>query len=211
MAIIVNKLGGHITAEIPQIFDAVFECTLNMINKVSISLGTEGKWGVRKALVLACWYISWLCCWTCKWKVPFSCSEGRQIVVEFLDSFRLTGIKWWGHALFCWISFPRVVSCGSSPCSFAVTECICGIWSGLWSNHGTCFDICPVRCFNLIAFNFSDLSNEWSSRSGNLECCASGSRNVLESNTSVGLSARIHKWLECMDISTDQSFWVFPH
>ncbi|MGH0141434.1 UNVERIFIED_CONTAM: hypothetical protein FKN15_009228 [Acipenser sinensis] len=33
MATIVNKLGGHITAEIPQIFDAVFECTLNMINK----------------------------------------------------------------------------------------------------------------------------------------------------------------------------------
>ncbi|KAG8123036.1 hypothetical protein E2320_018422, partial [Naja naja] len=36
MAIIVNKLGGHITAEIPQIFDAVFECTLNMINKVEL-------------------------------------------------------------------------------------------------------------------------------------------------------------------------------
>jgi len=36
MAIIVNKLGGHITAEIPQIFDAVFECTLNMINKVFV-------------------------------------------------------------------------------------------------------------------------------------------------------------------------------
>ncbi|CAF92421.1 unnamed protein product, partial [Tetraodon nigroviridis] len=35
MATIVNKLGGHITSEIPQIFDAVFECTLNMINKVS--------------------------------------------------------------------------------------------------------------------------------------------------------------------------------
>lgn len=35
MATIVNKLGGHITGEIPQIFDAVFECTLNMINKVS--------------------------------------------------------------------------------------------------------------------------------------------------------------------------------
>lgn len=34
MATIVNKLGGHITSEIPQIFDAVFECTLNMINKV---------------------------------------------------------------------------------------------------------------------------------------------------------------------------------
>ncbi|KAM6202990.1 LOW QUALITY PROTEIN: exportin-1-like [Rhynchocyon petersi] len=33
MAIIINKLGGHITAEIPQMFDAVFECTLNMINK----------------------------------------------------------------------------------------------------------------------------------------------------------------------------------
>ncbi|CAB1343937.1 unnamed protein product, partial [Coregonus sp. 'balchen'] len=33
MATIVNKLGGHITGEIPQIFDAVFECTLNMINK----------------------------------------------------------------------------------------------------------------------------------------------------------------------------------
>uniref|UniRef100_S4R883 Exportin-1 n=1 Tax=Petromyzon marinus TaxID=7757 RepID=S4R883_PETMA len=33
MATIVNKLGGHITASIPQIFDAVFECTLDMINK----------------------------------------------------------------------------------------------------------------------------------------------------------------------------------
>lgn len=34
MATIVNKLGVHITGEIPKIFDAVFECTLNMINKV---------------------------------------------------------------------------------------------------------------------------------------------------------------------------------
>lgn len=33
MATIVNKLQGHITSEIPKIFDAVFECTLNMINK----------------------------------------------------------------------------------------------------------------------------------------------------------------------------------
>uniref|UniRef100_A0A3B3VQA1 Exportin 1 n=1 Tax=Poecilia latipinna TaxID=48699 RepID=A0A3B3VQA1_9TELE len=33
MATIVNKLGVHITSEIPKIFDAVFECTLNMINK----------------------------------------------------------------------------------------------------------------------------------------------------------------------------------
>uniref|UniRef100_A0AAY4DS63 Exportin-1 n=1 Tax=Denticeps clupeoides TaxID=299321 RepID=A0AAY4DS63_9TELE len=33
MATIVNRLGGHITSEIPKIFDAVFECTLNMINK----------------------------------------------------------------------------------------------------------------------------------------------------------------------------------
>ncbi|MEQ2237740.1 Exportin-1 [Ilyodon furcidens] len=33
MATIVNKLGVHITGEIPKIFDAVFECTLNMINK----------------------------------------------------------------------------------------------------------------------------------------------------------------------------------
>lgn len=33
MAAIVNKLECHITAEIPQIFDAVFECTLDMINK----------------------------------------------------------------------------------------------------------------------------------------------------------------------------------
>uniref|UniRef100_A0AAX7UJE3 Exportin-1 n=1 Tax=Astatotilapia calliptera TaxID=8154 RepID=A0AAX7UJE3_ASTCA len=33
MATIVNKLGVHITGEIPMIFDAVFECTLNMINK----------------------------------------------------------------------------------------------------------------------------------------------------------------------------------
>lgn len=38
MATIVNKLGGHITTEIPQIFDAVFECTLNMINKVGASV-----------------------------------------------------------------------------------------------------------------------------------------------------------------------------
>lgn len=36
MATIVNKLGVHITGEIPKIFDAVFECTLNMINKVSL-------------------------------------------------------------------------------------------------------------------------------------------------------------------------------
>lgn len=35
MATIVNKLGAHITGEIPKIFDAVFECTLDMINKVS--------------------------------------------------------------------------------------------------------------------------------------------------------------------------------
>lgn len=34
MATIVNKLGVHITGEIPKIFDAVFECTLSMINKV---------------------------------------------------------------------------------------------------------------------------------------------------------------------------------
>lgn len=33
MASIVNKLQGHITGEVPKIFDAVFECTLNMINK----------------------------------------------------------------------------------------------------------------------------------------------------------------------------------
>uniref|UniRef100_A0A4W3JDD9 Exportin-1 n=1 Tax=Callorhinchus milii TaxID=7868 RepID=A0A4W3JDD9_CALMI len=33
MATIVNRLENHITAEVPQIFDAVFECTLDMINK----------------------------------------------------------------------------------------------------------------------------------------------------------------------------------
>ena len=33
MATIVNKLGSHITSEVPKIFDAVFECTLDMINK----------------------------------------------------------------------------------------------------------------------------------------------------------------------------------
>ncbi|OXB52898.1 hypothetical protein ASZ78_006424, partial [Callipepla squamata] len=33
MAVIANKLGGHTAAEIPQIFDAGSECTLNMINK----------------------------------------------------------------------------------------------------------------------------------------------------------------------------------
>ncbi|OXB53002.1 hypothetical protein ASZ78_015539, partial [Callipepla squamata] len=34
MTVIANKLGGHTAAEIPQLFDAVFECTLNMISKV---------------------------------------------------------------------------------------------------------------------------------------------------------------------------------
>ncbi|KAL3873911.1 hypothetical protein ACJMK2_036989 [Sinanodonta woodiana] len=33
MATIVNRLEGHITKDIPKIFDAVFECTLEMINK----------------------------------------------------------------------------------------------------------------------------------------------------------------------------------
>lgn len=33
MATVVNKLKHHITPEIPKIFDAVFECTLEMINK----------------------------------------------------------------------------------------------------------------------------------------------------------------------------------
>ncbi|KAL5009061.1 hypothetical protein ScPMuIL_014642 [Solemya velum] len=33
MATIVNRLENHITKDIPQIFDAVFECTLEMINK----------------------------------------------------------------------------------------------------------------------------------------------------------------------------------
>ncbi|XP_066246850.1 exportin-1 [Euwallacea similis] len=33
IATIVNKLEGHITLEVPKIFDAVFECTLEMINK----------------------------------------------------------------------------------------------------------------------------------------------------------------------------------
>lgn len=33
IAAIVLKLEGAITSEIPQIFDAVFECTLEMINK----------------------------------------------------------------------------------------------------------------------------------------------------------------------------------
>lgn len=33
MATIVNKLEAHITSEVPKIFDAVFECTLEMINK----------------------------------------------------------------------------------------------------------------------------------------------------------------------------------
>ncbi|KAM9840764.1 exportin-1-like [Aulostomus maculatus] len=33
MATIVNSLGDHISGQIPQIFDAVFDCTWNMINK----------------------------------------------------------------------------------------------------------------------------------------------------------------------------------
>ena len=36
MATTVNKLKGTITPQIPKIFDAVFECTLDMINKVRI-------------------------------------------------------------------------------------------------------------------------------------------------------------------------------
>ena len=35
MATIVNKLKSTITPQIPKIFDALFECTLDMINKVS--------------------------------------------------------------------------------------------------------------------------------------------------------------------------------
>lgn len=33
MATIVDTLQGHITSEVPKIFDAVFKCTLDMINK----------------------------------------------------------------------------------------------------------------------------------------------------------------------------------
>ena len=33
MATVVNKLESHITKDIPPIFDAVFECSLDMINK----------------------------------------------------------------------------------------------------------------------------------------------------------------------------------
>lgn len=44
MATIVNKLGVHITGEIPKIFDAVFECTLSMINKVSAGCVTKHRW-----------------------------------------------------------------------------------------------------------------------------------------------------------------------
>jgi len=33
MGVVVNKLKNHITPQIPKIFDAVFECTLDMINK----------------------------------------------------------------------------------------------------------------------------------------------------------------------------------
>lgn len=33
MATIVNKLESHITQQVPKIFDAVFQCTLAMINK----------------------------------------------------------------------------------------------------------------------------------------------------------------------------------
>lgn len=44
MATIVNKLGVHITGEIPKIFDAVFECTLSMINKVSNNGGGPEPW-----------------------------------------------------------------------------------------------------------------------------------------------------------------------
>ena len=33
MATVVNKLKSYITIQIPKIFDAVFECTLDMINK----------------------------------------------------------------------------------------------------------------------------------------------------------------------------------
>lgn len=54
MATIVNKLGVHITGEIPKIFDAVFECTLSMINKVrtDLSRGTAERGRVRLSLGL---------------------------------------------------------------------------------------------------------------------------------------------------------------
>ena len=41
LTVIVNKLKSNITPQIPKIFDAVFECTLNMINKVSLTFLLE--------------------------------------------------------------------------------------------------------------------------------------------------------------------------
>ena len=46
MATTVNKLKGTITPQIPKIFDAVFECTLDMINKVSFLLKTGSSRGL---------------------------------------------------------------------------------------------------------------------------------------------------------------------
>lgn len=66
MAIIVNKLGGHITAEIPQIFDAVFECTLNMINKVS-TLCTPSQ------ILKICLMWANKCSWVSALQIPLCC------------------------------------------------------------------------------------------------------------------------------------------
>ena len=54
MATIVNKLGAHITTEIPKIFDAVFECTLNMINKVGMDTARMHVTLLRKCTSCCC-------------------------------------------------------------------------------------------------------------------------------------------------------------
>ena len=44
MSTTVNKLKGNITPEIPKIFDALFECTLEMINKVNTKILFNGSY-----------------------------------------------------------------------------------------------------------------------------------------------------------------------
>lgn len=58
MATIVNKLGVHITGEIPKIFDAVFECTLNMINKVCMNTHNVWDWGSGGSLFIPTWMLN---------------------------------------------------------------------------------------------------------------------------------------------------------
>lgn len=62
MSTIVNKLEGHITSEVPKIFDAVFECTLDMINKDFEEYPEHRTYFfllLQVGLLFSCHYVIW--------------------------------------------------------------------------------------------------------------------------------------------------------